>query len=290
MSVPAHAVAHPFDAATAVALVGDSRWRTELDPAWFGSVAPHGGHLAAQVLRAVLAQAGDPELSARSLTLHFVSPGLPGDLDIDVRLERAGRNLSTLSARASQQGRTVALALAVLGRPRRGPALGDARPPEIPPPHELRDPSQQARAQLPPVTRHYEMRYGFGTPRSGAAPRTGGWVKPTLPRAADDLLTTALTDIWMPSVYVTLTDPILTTTAELTVNFHAPAAGLPADGWYRVAFHTPSAADGYFREEGEVWGQDGRLLAHCSQLAVFLGERRPRRFAPAPADVPRSVS
>ena len=69
---------------------------------------------------------------------------------------------------------------------------------------------------------------------------------------------------------VPVREHVPTTTVELTVNFLAPPAGLPDDGWYLTRFAVPAAVDGYFREEGEVWGSDGRLLARSSQLATFL--------------------
>ena len=43
-------VAHPFLRATGVVQAGPARWRAVLDPDWFGSAAPHGGHLAASLL------------------------------------------------------------------------------------------------------------------------------------------------------------------------------------------------------------------------------------------------
>jgi acyl-coenzyme A thioesterase PaaI-like protein len=272
-------MAHPFVRATEVVAEGSSRWTAQLDPDWFGSVAPHGGHLAAQVLQAMLAETDSPELTARSLTIHFLTAGRPGPFTIEVRIERAGRSLSAVSARAVQNGDTLAVAMAALGRPRRGPELRAATRRAIPPPGELPGPSSGADARLPPVMGHYELRYAFGAPRSGEDPASGGWVRPRLPLTPSDVLTTALSDTWMPSVYVALENPEMTTTVELTVNYLASPASLAQDGWYQVGFWTPEAGEGYFREEGEIWGADGRLLARCSQLAVFLGGRVPRRFA-----------
>jgi acyl-CoA thioesterase len=268
-------VAHPFTRATAVTPVGPARWRATLDPDWFGSAAPHGGHLAAQLLRAAQAELDQPDLSARSLSVHFLSAGEPGEFEIEPRVERAGRSLSVVSARAVQRGGALALAVVALGRRRNGPEVVDITPPQVAGPDELRGPSERVHAELPAVFAHYELRFGIGTPNSGQPPRAGGWVRPLEPLAPDDALIAALADVWMPSVFITLPEPILTTTAELTVNFLASPEGLPADGWYLASFWTPVAADGYFREEGEVWSQDGRLLARCSQLGVFLTGRRP---------------
>ena len=262
---------HPFDIATAVAPDGPGRWVTPLDPAWFGA-GPHGGHLAAQLLRAMLAEAGDDALAPRTLTVHFVTRGEPGDLVVEATVERMGRSLATVTARGLQEDRLVALAVAALGRDREGPQLGHASMPAVPPPAELRGPSERAQSAMPPFARQYELRYGVGAPGSGAA-QTGGWIRPIVPRRPDHLLTTALTDTWMPSVFAALQERIPTTTVELTVNYLAPARGIAPDAWYLTMFTAPASASGYFREEGEVWSPDGRLLVRSSQLAVFLAGR-----------------
>jgi acyl-CoA thioesterase len=265
--------AHPFDEATSVNPAGEHRWLTPLDPTWFGA-GPHGGHLAAQMLRAMQAEVADAELTPRTLTTHFLTRGEPGELLVETTVERLGRSLATVSARGLQDGRIVALAVAALGRKRRGPELGGATMPDVPPPSELRGPSERARAFAPPFGRHYEMRYGVGAPRTGGDPRTGGWIRPVIPRDPDHLLVTALTDTWMPSVFVTLQEQIPTTTVELTVNYLGRLDGLARDAWFLTMFEAPGSTDGYFREDGEVWSEDGRLLARSSQLAVFLEGRQ----------------
>jgi acyl-CoA thioesterase len=263
---------HPFDQATAVAAMDDHRWRSPLDAAWFGGLAPHGGHLAAQLLRAIRCEAPDVELRPRSLTIHFTSRGEPGELEIETSTERAGRSLSTCSARATQGGRLVALALAALGRDRVGPRLQDARMPEVPAPDALPGPSERARGMAPQVWAYYETRFAIGKPFSGGPARAGGWIRPKEPRPPDDLMTTALTDMWMPPVFMSLDSPsYYVPTVELTVNYLDPPQG-PPDVWYLTVFEAPAAGSGYFREEGEVWTEDGRLLARSSQLGVF----RPR--------------
>jgi enoyl-CoA hydratase/carnithine racemase len=82
MGTRARAV-HPFDAATAVLAAGPARWRAPLDRDWFGTAAPgtaapHGGHLAAQLLAAMIRHAGDPELSPRALTRPLDQRRRPG--------------------------------------------------------------------------------------------------------------------------------------------------------------------------------------------------------------------
>jgi len=261
---------HPFDVATGVRAVAPHRWRAPADPDWFGGGAPHGGHLAAQLLRAARLEAVDPALVPRSLTVHFTSRADAGELEVETALERRGRTLSTVSVRATQSGRLIALALAALSCDRPGPRYRDAAMPGVPPPEELPAPSPRARTAGPRASDHYELRFAIGRPLSGEPARAGGWIRLREPRRPDHLLTTALTDMWMPAVFTRLTERIGTSTVELTVNFVDGAEDLADDGWFLTVFEAPAAEGGFFREEGEVWAAGGRLLARSSQLGVFV--------------------
>jgi acyl-CoA thioesterase len=253
-----------------VTAVSPHRWLAPADRRWFGGAGPHGGHLAAQVLRAVLLEAADPALLTRSLTVHFTSRAEPGDLELETRLERRGRTLSTVSARATQSGQVVAVAVAALASVRGGPRYREATMPAVPPPEALPGPSPRAQGFGPRVSDHYDVRFALGRPLSGDPARAGGWIRPREPREPDHLLTTALADMWMPAVFTRLQERLPTSTVELTVNYLDGTEGLAEDAWFLTVFEAPVAGDGFFREEGTVWAADGRVLARCSQLGIFL--------------------
>jgi acyl-CoA thioesterase len=259
-----------FDEATAVEPAGEHLWTSPLNPDWFGSRSPHGGHVAAQLLRAAKLEVGDPAFAPRTLTVHYTSRGKPGTLELETKVERQGRTLQTVTVRGIQDGRVIALGIAALALDRPGPELHDARMPEVPPPERLAgSQSFGTRPETSPLRRAYDLRFAIGVPRSGGPAHAGGWVRLREPRQADDLLVAALADIWVPAVYMSVKDPRPCTTVELTVHFLDRAADLPEDGWFLTVFETPKAHAGYFRENGEVWSQDGRLLACSSQLGVF---------------------
>ena len=48
-----------------------------------------------------------------------------------------------------------------------------------------------------------------------------------------------------------------------------PLAGARLDDWTLAAFRTRVVREGFLEEDGELWSQDGRLLAHSRQLAVL---------------------
>ena len=117
---------------------------------------------------------------------------------------------------------------------------------------------------------HYDFRFAIGKPFSRGQALAGGWVRPRPARAADHLLITVFADIWMPPIYMALDGPVPTATVELTVNYVASPDGLDPAAWFLTVFEAPVSQAGYYREEGEVWSEQGRLLARCSQLGVFI--------------------
>jgi hypothetical protein len=55
------------------------------------------------------------------------------------------------------------------------------------------------------------------------------------------------------------------------VHYRAPTitAAIRADAYYLVRFRTRTLRDGYLEEEGEIWSEEGALLAQSRQLALF---------------------
>jgi acyl-CoA thioesterase len=264
-----------FDADTALARVAENVFTGEISPRWSVQRGPNGGYLAALMLRALQTAAGggrDP----RSLTLHYLAPPDSGPCEVSVTIERAGRTMSTVSARLNQGGRLCVLALAVFARPRAGLEIVEARMPHAPSPDEA---TPIALGAGPGFWNNYEVRQAFGAaPFSGSAGmRSGGWLRLREPRPADTLFLAALTDAWFPQVFTRLTAPIPAPTIDLTIHFraHLPLANARPDNWYLLAVSTRLATEGFFEEDAEVWSHDGCLLAQSRQLALAsAGEGR----------------
>src|SRR5207245_5351791 len=102
---------------------GGLAFSATLSPQWQAMRGPHGGYLAAILLRALIATAAEDTRAPRSLTVHYARAAGPGAVLIRTALERRGRSLSTLSARMEQDGATIALALAAFSVPWSGPEL-----------------------------------------------------------------------------------------------------------------------------------------------------------------------
>ena len=104
--------------ATAVRGVGEGVFEATLDTGWWAANGPHGGYLAAIVLRAMQAAVDDPARPARSFTMHFLSRADAGPLRIETTVVRAGKSMTTVSADARQGDRPIATALAAFSSSR----------------------------------------------------------------------------------------------------------------------------------------------------------------------------
>ena len=260
-----------FATDTAVHASGEGRYTATIDPGWWIQRGPNGGYLAAIVLRAVLAEAGAGDRRPRTMTLHYLRPPVEGPCEVHVVVERAGRGLSTVSARLRQGARDCILALVALGVDRPGPGLHDHAPPDVPVPDATPPMSDRADAGPDIPFRHrFELRpaIGAGPFLAGDQALTGGWIRTSDHDPVDDVLLAALTDAWPPAVFSKLELPVGVPTVELTIHFRNVPSREP--GWCLVRFRTLEASEGYLEESGEVWSEDGRLLAESRQLAVLL--------------------
>lgn len=257
-----------FERDTAVTPLGGGRWAAHYDEGWFATTGLNGGYLAAIVLRAMTAEVGDPARLPRSLTLHYLRPSVAGDAEVEVSVERAGRRLSTLTARVLQDGRLCLLAMAAFSEGFEAAADYADPLPDVAPSEGI-EPVPQERA-IVPVARRFDIRPALGAaPFSGADEAvTGGWIafaegeQPIDPPAL-----AMLADAWVPSPFTRLHGPVGAPTVDLTIHLRVPE--VVVDGPVLVVFRSRFAHAGFFEEDGEVWSADGRLLAQSRQLGLL---------------------
>jgi acyl-CoA thioesterase len=267
-------LASAFDRATAVEPAGTAAggvWSATVDESWSAPVGPNGGYIAAIVLRAMEAELADEARSARSLTLHYLRPPAAGPLDVEVTVQRSGRRMSTLTARATQGGRLHVLAIAAFGGGVEGPIDFRPRPPAVAPADEL---TPSPAAPQVPISAHFDMRPAIGAaPFSGAAEAlSGGWLRLHEPRPLDAPVLALYADAWWPPVFARMTELNPVPTVDLTIHFRDPGAAAALDPAEPVlaVFRSGASSDGFVEEDGELWSRDGVLLAQSRQLAVFL--------------------
>jgi acyl-CoA thioesterase len=258
-----------FERDTSVKEVDAGVFEAHVNRDWWIVFGPNGGFLAAMFVKAMAAAVDDHGRMARSLTIHYTAAPTEGPVRITTAIERAGRSMTTVSARMQQGERLIALAIAGFSSARR-PAIefSDVAPPSIPQPEDVD--VIQAQPDLPPFTRQWEIRPAIGVApfnASSEAARTGGWIKPLDEHPIDAALVAQLTDAWLPAVFIRLAEPDAVPTIDLTIHFRADLP-LPAD-FTLVTFETRVSAGGFIEEDGWIWARDGRLIAHSRQLALL---------------------
>jgi len=264
-----------FDRETAVRPLGDGRYESRLDRAWWVHRGPNGGYLAAIVLRALTEAVSDAERSPRSLTVHYVAPPAEGALDVGTTIERAGRSLTSCSARLTQDGKLIGLALGAFSKARPGPEFSDLRPPAAPPVEE--SPEIDAPADdpfIPDIAFRWEnrmVRGGFPLEATGEAVITR-WIRLPEGRVVDGLVAAAVTDAVIPAVFGRVEAQIIVPTVDLTIHFRSslPLPDAKPDDYVLADFRTNVVAEGFLEEDGEIWSRDGVLLAQSRQLAAIL--------------------
>lgn len=253
-----------------------AEFAAEVSPEWRAGRGPHGGYLAAMLLRALVETVADPLRAPRSLTIHYARAPQPAPVRIHTAIERQGRSLSTLSARMEQDGSLIALALAAFSVPWSAQEIAELPIPDVAP----RDPERESGTLLfkgaPPFTRHLVLQ-----PRIGAIPFTGseapmeigGWLGLADERPIDALSLAFFSDALFSPPFIRLDEPATTPTIDLTIHFRTamPRVSDPDPRELCFArFRSGLIHDGFFEEDGVIWAADGTVLAQSRQLGIVM--------------------
>jgi acyl-CoA thioesterase len=280
-----------FDRDTAVSRIGDETsgsgltagqalFSANIAPGWRAGRGPHGGYLAAMLLRALAAAVDDPSRTPRSLTIHYTSPPEVGPIEIHTTVERQGRSLSTLSARMEQAGGVTALALAAFSVPWKAPEANELPIPELAAPDVERRSTPKLFKGAPEFTRQLVMQPRVGAipfAGSGAPMRIGGWIGLPEARPVDAPALALFCDAWFPPSFIALQAPAISPTVDLTIHFRQSITGCDCDpaALCLSVFETRLLHDGLFEEDGVIWAADGTVLAQSRQLGIIMPTDKP---------------
>jgi acyl-CoA thioesterase len=260
-----------FERAIAIEPLGDGRFRAEISPSFFAAAGPNGGYLAALIVRAMEHAVDDPERYSRSLTLHYLRPASAGPCELSVTIERAGRSITTLTARLEQEGRPIVLAIGAFSGAQASaadyvsPAPMPGRAPRPAPVADDRPATPMLRELL------VEPVFG-GAPFGGSADAvTGGWLTLTEPRDLDAAELAFFCDAWLPSPWTRMEGFSPAPTMDLTIHFRArlPLVGVDPRDPVLVHLHSTTATEGFFEEDASLWATDGTLLVQSRQLGLL---------------------
>ena len=256
---------------------GSGTYDAEVRPGWDIGGNANGGYLLAIAGRAMADAAGRPD--PVTITAHYLSPGRPGPLEVRTERVKVGKRFATVRATMTDgDGKAILAVLGTFGDldPAKAddwPTLVQAEPPDLPAIDECRRMSRAAVADGeagPDFVSSIHMHLhpddaGFATGRKSGEMRVRGWfnLPDEEPVGTIGLLT--VVDAFPPTVFNTDLPVAWVPTVELTAHVRAR----PKPGWLRCAFTTRFVTGGFIEEDGEVWDEDGTLVAQSRQLALL---------------------
>lgn len=264
------AATHAFDDAIRLENAGDGRYTGHTSRKYWNFVGPFGGITAATALNGILLRPdrqGDP----LSLTVNYMAPIKEGAFLVETRLMRSNRSTQHWSVQLGQEdgGGPALSAIAVFAVRRDTWGLREAAPPDAPPPEACKPFMPRLEILWPQM---YEMRYArgrFGVENPDSL--THAWLRDVPARPLDFPSLAALCDAFFPRIFLRRPQMAPIATVSLNIYFHVDAAELAGEGAGPVLCAAKAQVfnKGYYDQEGQVWGRDGKLLATTQQVAWY---------------------
>lgn len=209
----------------------------------------------------------------RSLMVSFVAPLPPGQLTVDAKIQRQGKNVTQCSADVIANDVLCLQAMAVFGNPRdafRAPTLITADPI----PREKGIPFSDHGDRLPAFLQYFDGCWvDGGIPFSGNfVPQLKMWVRHKSNLAAfpvEKIVTIA--DIPPPVILSHFTQPpVPSSSLSWSLEFVVAPESITSE-WFYLEFNTEAAADGYTQQSGKIFDESGRLCALSRQCMAYFG-------------------
>lgn len=261
-----------LDEAIALTPDGEHRWTGRTHPEYANFIGPYGGATAAQMLQAVMLhpqRVGAPV----ALTINYASAVNDGEFTVEARPARTNRSTQHWIVQMLQHGQPVTTATVMTAVRRETWGLVEATMPQVP------APAQVERDTFGGVNwiRQYERRFIEGDVPAHwdgsdlGHSRTRLWLRDAPARPVDYPALTALADNFFPRIWLRRATRVPLGTVSMTVYYHADAAMLHAtgSGYLLAQAQGQGFRNGYLDQSGELWNEQGDLLATTHQLMYY---------------------
>lgn len=254
------------------ALEQSSNNTTNFSENWAQGRSAFGGISAAFAVTAMRKQLNTPQ-PLRSLMVSFIAPLPPGEISVNAKTQRQGKNVTQCSADVIAGDVVCLQAMAVFGKPRdafRAPILVAADPI----PRDKGIPFHNHEKRLPRFLQYFD-----GCWLDGGIPFSGNF-KPELKlwvRHKSDLSDfplekiVTIADIPPPVILSHFTQPTVPSSSlSWSLEFVVEPESITGE-WFYLEFNTEAAADGYTQQSGKIFDESGRLCALSRQCMVYFG-------------------
>lgn len=267
---------HPLDQAILLTPVDQDTQAGATSPDYANMVGPFGGVTGATLLNAALVhpqRQGEPI----ALTVNFAGPIAEGPFEVNARAIRTNRSTQHWSMELTQADGVAATATAVFAQRRETWSATEAVPPAGIVPAAVLE--RAAGFGRPSWTQRYDMRFIEGDlptqfdEKEQPHSKSVVWVRDEPPRPLDFASLAALCDSFFPRIFIKRRSLTPIGTVSMTTYFHADEALLRQQGErHLLGVAKPlSFRHGYYDQTGEIWSEDGQLLASTHQVVYFRG-------------------
>lgn len=245
---------------------------TAFAESWTQGRSAYGGLAAAFTVTAMRKLLTRPQ-PLRSLMVSFIAPVPPGDVHVDARLQRQGKNVTQAAADLVVDDAVVLQAMGVFGSPREALQVPADKRTELPPRQQGIAFSDNER-RLPAFLQYFEGAWvGGGVPFGGRLDRhLQMWVKHKSDLSAfpaEKLV--GIADMPPPVVLTAFSEPpVPASSLTWSLEFVLPAEQIECD-WFFLDFTLEAAADGYTQQSGRIYTESGDLCALSRQCMVYFG-------------------
>ncbi len=256
-----------FDEDIAVAPGESSSYTGTVTENWSVNGIPNGGYLMALLTNAMRKESTKDRIVV--VTASYLSRLKPGPVELLVENFSNSTSMDRFECRLIQHDRERVRAIGTFASPT--PKAVETRceksPPEmadledciqvpIMPKYTLFD---QVDARLDPST------VGWFQGKLRDRSEMKGWIRFQDERPFDPLSILLMADAFPPPILASQGVVAWVPTVELSVNLYSP----PTSPWLRCAFYTNFLHQGFCQEDGEVWDDNGNLVAVSRQVAQF---------------------
>jgi len=245
---------------------------TRFSENWSQGRSAFGGLSAAFAVTAMRKKLAQPQ-TIRSLMVSFIAPVTPGEVSVEAKILRQGKNVTQCSASVISGGQIALQAMAAFGSSREAfkPAAAGNR--ELPSRDSGNSFSDNAK-RLPHFLQYFDGCWiDGGIPFSGNyKPFLNMWVRhrQDVSRFPIEKLV-AIADIPPPVLLSHFEKPPVPA-SSLTWSLEFVVAPEELTGeWFYLEFEVEAAADGYTQQSGKIYDELGRLVALTRQCMVYFG-------------------
>ena len=245
--------------------------RTNFGESWSQGRSAFGGISAAFAVTGMGKLLASPQ-PLRSLMISFVAPLPPGEISVDAKVQRQGKNVTQCTADVISDGNICLQAMGVFGNSReafQAPPLIEANPPS----RDKGIPFEANAERLPHFLQYFDGCWlDGGVPFSGNfKPYLKMWVKhrSNLTEFPMEKLVT-IADI-PPPVVLSHFDkpPVPSSSLSWSLEFVVPPETIESD-WFYLEFEVEAAANGYTQQSGKIFDESGNLCALTRQCMVYF--------------------